>query len=72
MANTPTRLHTSAGFELRFQSLFNAGRALVFPCDAQGQVQPEQLPEQARSNFFRALSLIGRDFAVPVKQLVSH
>ncbi len=25
-------------FELRFESLFNPGRGLAFPCDARGQV----------------------------------
>ncbi len=32
---TPSR----ARYELRFQSLFNSGRGLVFPCDPQGQVR---------------------------------
>ena len=32
-----------AGFELRYQSLFNPGRALAFPCDAEGRVNMDAL-----------------------------
>lgn len=56
---------TQAGFELRFQSLFDAGRALAFPCDAAGRVDLDALSERARSNYFYARSFIGRDFATP-------
>jgi len=52
-------------FELRFQSLFDEGRALAFPCDAAGHVDLDSLSERARSNYFCARTLIGRDFAVP-------
>ena len=62
-ANTPAR---SAGFELRFPSLFNEGRGLAFPCDAHGQVDIDRLPHRARNNYFCARSLIGRDYATPV------
>jgi len=40
------------GFELRFQSLFAAGRALSFPCDAAGRVNLDALSERARRNYF--------------------
>ena len=64
--NTATNTsHASAGFELRFQSLFNEGRGLAFPCDAKGQVDTVRLPDRALSNFFRAHALIGREFATP-------
>jgi hypothetical protein len=53
------------GFELRFASLFNDGRALAFPCDATGRVDLDTLSERARCNYFYAHSLIGRDFALP-------
>jgi len=36
------------GFELRFQSLFNAGRGLAFPCDAEGHVDLDGLSDMAR------------------------
>jgi hypothetical protein len=58
-------LNQTTGFELRFQSLFNAGRSLAFPCDAAGQVDMDELPARARNNYLFARALIGRDFAVP-------
>lgn len=58
----------AAGFVLRFQSLFDEGRGLAFPCDASGHVELERLSERARENFRRALALIGRDFATPSLQ----
>ena len=53
------------GFELRFQSLFNEGRALAFPCDAAGRVDLDALSEHARCNYYYARTTIGRDFAQP-------
>ena len=57
--------HKAHRFELRFQSLFNTGRALAFPCDHDGAVDLDALSERARNNFFYAKTLVGRDFAVP-------
>ncbi len=54
-----------AGFELRFQSLFDAGRALVFPCDATGQVDLDALSDRARDKYLCARALIGREFCYP-------
>ena len=54
-----------AGFELRFQSLFDEGRALAFPCDAGGHVDVDALSERARHNYFYARTLIGRDYTAP-------
>lgn len=54
-----------ASFELRFQSLFNEGRGLAFPCDAQGQVDVDRLTQRARINYLGARTLIGREFAMP-------
>jgi hypothetical protein len=59
-----TQSHQSS-FELRFQSLFNEGRALAFPCDAKGHVSLDALSERARSNYFFARGMVGRDFATP-------
>lgn len=55
----------ATAFELRFQSLFNEGRGLAFPCDAAGHVDLDTLSERARCNYFYARSVIGRDFAMP-------
>jgi hypothetical protein len=60
------RINTAAcSFLLRFASLFDPGRALCFPCDAAGSVPLDTLSEQARSNYYFARTLIGRDFAMP-------
>lgn len=56
-------------FELRFQSLFNEGRALAFPCDAAGHVDIDSLSPHARCNYFYARTVIGRDFAMPAVML---
>ena len=55
----------ASGYEIRFQSLFKAGRALSFPCDAQGRVQLDSLSDRARDNYFYARAVVGRDYAVP-------
>ena len=35
-------------YELRFQSLFNSGRAFSFPCDSEGHVDLDSLGDRAR------------------------
>ncbi len=52
-------------FELRFDSLFQPGRALSFPCDAAGRVDLDALGERARCNYFFARAVTGRDYAHP-------
>lgn len=59
----------AAQYELRFQSLFNEGRALTFPCDAGGHVQLDALSERARFNYLYARAVIGREFAMPAVQV---
>jgi hypothetical protein len=58
-------LASSARFELRFESLFNPGRALAFPCDERGRVELDRLSERARSNYLYARAVVGREFATP-------
>lgn len=65
LAATAASAATAAPYWLRFQSLFNQGRALMFPCDAQGQVDLDALSERARENYFYARTVIGREFAQP-------
>jgi hypothetical protein len=55
----------SAHCELRFQSLFDAGRAYVFPCDVAGKVDLDSLSDRARKNYLCARTLIGREFSYP-------
>jgi len=52
-------------YEVRYESLFNAGRAFSFPCDAQGHVELDALSDRARTNYFYARTVIGREFAAP-------
>jgi hypothetical protein len=67
MLDTVTRPTTSAQlrFELRFESLFEAGRGLSFPCDERGQVELDALSERAKRNYLYARAVIGREFATP-------
>lgn len=59
-----TLCHDEA-FELRFQSLFHQGRAMAFPCDADGHVDLDALSERARENYLYARAVVGREYAVP-------
>lgn len=65
MNPTPDPLPEPARFELRFQSLFDEGRAYAFPCDASGRVDLDALGATLRINYLYARTLIGRDFAMP-------
>jgi hypothetical protein len=60
-------------YALRFQSLFNQGRAMEFPCDEQGHVDLDALSERARENYLYARAVIGFEFAQPaVTPCYSH
>jgi hypothetical protein len=61
---------TPGGYELRFMSLFREGRGLSFPCDPDGGVHLDELSERARTNYFYARTVIGREFATPA--VVAH
>lgn len=52
-------------FELRFQFLFDSGRAYAFPCDPAGQVDLDGLSDRARNNYLYARAMVGRETAVP-------
>jgi hypothetical protein len=52
-------------FEVRFMSLFLAGRGLAFPCDALGHVDMDTLSERARINYLFARAMVGRENAAP-------
>jgi hypothetical protein len=63
----------SGCYELRFQSLFSEGRALVFPCDAAGHVYLDALSDRAMENYLYARAVVGREYATPlVVSGVSH
>jgi hypothetical protein len=65
MTTSISSIQACGNFELRFRSLFEQGRGYSFPCDPAGHVDLDALSERARSNFFFAHSVIGRDFASP-------
>jgi hypothetical protein len=52
-------------FELRFESLFQPGRALAFPCDEKGCVPMDALSDKARRNYLYARAVVGREYATP-------
>ena len=62
---TPLLVATSLRFEVWFESLFNDGRGLVFPCDESGHVDMDSLTERGRSNYFFARAMLGREYATP-------
>jgi hypothetical protein len=55
----------SRGYVLRFESLFDGGRALAFDCDEGGHVDLDALSERARENYFYARAVIGFEFSEP-------
>ena len=65
MKTSPMPLQDGLGYELRFQSLFDAGRAYAFPCDAAGHVDMDALSESAKRNYLYARAVIGREFFLP-------
>jgi hypothetical protein len=52
-------------FQLCFRSLFQSGRGFAFPCDRTGIVEIDGLSERARTNYFFARAMVGRDLAPP-------
>ena len=63
--SSPNSLPPSQHYEIRYESLFNPGRAFSFPCDAQGHVELDALSDRARTNYFYARTVIDREFAAP-------
>jgi len=72
MKTRPTPLQDAAQYELRFQSLFDEGRAFAFPCDARGQVNMDTLSERARQNYLYARAVIGREVSVPAVRVSAY
>jgi hypothetical protein len=63
----------NACFEIRYQSLFSQGRALSFPCDAEGHVELDALSDRARDNYLYARAVVGREYAFPsIRPLLHH
>ncbi len=56
---------SASPFELRFQSLFDTGKALAFPCDEGGNVALDELSPKALANYLFARTVVGREYAAP-------
>jgi hypothetical protein len=65
MYATQLTLSEAAHYELRFQSLFDEGRAYAFPCDAAGHVDMDSLSDTARESYLYARAVVGRELSVP-------
>ena len=55
----------AGAFRLCFRSLFDGGRGYAFPCDCSGHVNLDTLSERARSNYFYARAMVGRELSMP-------
>ncbi|HEV8260425.1 MAG TPA: hypothetical protein VGQ19_06700 [Burkholderiales bacterium] len=51
--------HSAAQFEVCFDSLFDAGGALAFPCDGAGRVDLDTISEHERNKYFYARAMRG-------------
>jgi hypothetical protein len=60
-----TETRQRADYELRFESLFDPGRALAFPCDVDGRVDMDALSSPALNNYLYARAFVGREFFTP-------
>ena len=69
MNTQATQINKANGYVLRFESLFDGGRALAFECDAGGHVDLDALSERAKLNYLYARAVVGRDFAMPRVEL---
>ncbi len=67
--NAHSQIASAGSYEIRFQSLFNEGRALSFPCDAEGHVVLDSLSDRARDNYLYARAVVGREYAFPCIRL---
>jgi len=63
--NAHSQIASAGSFQIRFQSLFNEGRALSFPCDSEGHVVLDSLSDRARDNYLYARAVVGREYAFP-------
>jgi hypothetical protein len=55
----------SCSHVIKFRSLFNASKSLIFPCDSEGRVPLDDLSERARENYLYARAVVGREYAFP-------
>lgn len=70
MNNTPNITQAMSHYELRFRSLFDAGRSYGFPCDERGNVDMDALSTSALEGYLYARAVVGCELAWPAVQLV--
>jgi hypothetical protein len=64
--NTSTgTLLPEARYELRYTDLHHHGRGFACPCDAQGHVDIEDLPDRTLVNYLFARALVGKELSLP-------
>ena len=56
---------SAVAFELRFEPLFQPGRALAFPCDDEGHVDLERCSKDERTSYLFARAMVGREYKGP-------
>ena len=64
--------YESVHYEIRFVSLFNAGRGYAFPCDVAGRVDLDRMSERMRSNYLFARAMVGREYNYPHVEALMH
>jgi prophage tail gpP-like protein len=50
---------------LRFDSLYDPGRAVAVPCDEAGIVDMDSLTQRLRNAYLGARALVGREYGFP-------
>ena len=65
MSTTNAQRADGARFELSYRSLSPLHCGYAFPCDAQGNVDLDQLSERARDNYLYARAVVGCDLHRP-------
>ena len=63
--STPPASTDTAGYQLRFRSLFHTGRGYAFPCDEHGVVDVDALAEATRHSYLAACASVGRELSAP-------
>ena len=69
MSASSTHSRPNRRYELRFHSLYKAGRGYTFPCDAAGRVDLDALSDRERQSYLFARALVGGEFSLPAVQL---
>ena len=64
-ASSTCRSEETAAYVLRYQSLSSMDRVLLFPCDAAGRVQMDDLSRRELNNYLFARAAVGFEFGAP-------